>query len=162
MFDPIPGRSSSIEEHDKNANHDKKHAGLLEISTYFIEKFKSGVDACVESDRIFVWYRTHRINATATNDPLKRPTINEHQMSDVLNVYAYVSSPASIRIITGDQQKTLIVEPGWQLFQVPFGFGEQKIELERDGKAIFEVRDMLPIVANPPKYDFDFHVAIGK
>lgn len=156
-----------------NANN---HLPWARITKPFIQQYKTGIPAALESDLIIWEYRTHPANATATQDVVGRPTGAETLLKDEIYITTYLSSPAEVRVTVGsltgsfevlhaatllscDTATDLAVlqaEAGLNTFVQPFEPGSVTVGMWRDGENVGgTLTGERVIVAEPELYDYN-------
>ncbi|KAF9028187.1 hypothetical protein BDZ89DRAFT_1066329 [Hymenopellis radicata] len=99
------------------------HSPWARITKPYVQIYKNGAADSLASDLIIWEYRTHPALATATSDPLARPTSAE-LLSDEIFITTYLSDAAEIRITVGDDETGAYqAEAGLNHFSHPFGSG---------------------------------------
>jgi len=128
------------------------HAGYLELSRHFIEKYKTGKEPDVEREGLFFFYRTHPQDAVVKGE--KPVDLRKGVIEDVLYVTTLTNAAAELRVTTGGAAAVPVpVSPGLQHHRFPFKPGPQRFELWRGGKAIAAANGTT-IESQPKHYNF--------
>ena len=176
FWDPVPGVSKAIDiQPFANNVNGRSHAAFMEISRIFIQQWKLGttpVEAAGGRESLHVWYRTHPVDASATQDPIGRPAFSTFGKVDPARDVIYILALASkangtvtLSVGASAQVSRQISVRGWNYFEIselfPAGLGPFQVQLVRDGKTIVNVPGLIPIDARPTVYDFNYHAPFG-
>ncbi|KAI0084982.1 glycoside hydrolase family 71 protein [Irpex rosettiformis] len=93
------------------------HTAWLDLIKYYISAFKTGTYPTISTDRTFVWGRTYKANAVATNDPLPKP---DHYTWTDDYIYAVIllRTPATFTLSCGSLTTTSAAPAGLSKFKL--------------------------------------------
>lgn len=136
------------------------HTGWLNLTSYYAAAFKTGTYPTPTKDQLVMWSRPHPASASASNDPVGKPT-NYQITSD--NVWAVVlaTSPATVVLSTSSSQsQTFNVPAGVSKLAVPIkAGGTMHGTLTRGGQTVIDLQASdFTFEANPTTYNFNAHV----
>jgi glucan endo-1,3-alpha-glucosidase len=132
------------------------HRGAAAMQRYYIQWYKTGVQPAITRDDVFYFYRTHRKDAVASNDPLGPVTTRFGDVQDDIYVSTMLTAPAELRVITGGVTKSHQVGAGIVHTRVPFNTGTQVFELWRDGIRLWRQQGA-SIDASIAVYNFGYY-----
>jgi glucan endo-1,3-alpha-glucosidase len=144
--------------------HRNCHSGYLELSKHYIAWYKTGKEPPINQDVLFYFYRTHPLNAVAsdTND---LPVLSfAGDVADTVYNTLFLTAPAQLEIASGTNYSTNTLAAGIQSLRTPFAPGSQTFTLKRNGTTVLSVQGP-PILSQITNYDFfpasGFVYAIG-
>jgi glucan endo-1,3-alpha-glucosidase len=134
------------------------HSGWASLLPYFIYAYKNGVnitDVPVTNDTVVFYYRTHSINAVASQDPLPPPT-GSTWPEDNVQVIAFLTEPGTIVVNSGSDSQSFSAVAGFNEFALEgFSEGQQQVELVRGGQAVACGTGSVPIDNSIELYNFN-------
>lgn len=116
----------------------KPHVGYLELSKYFIQWYKTGIQPSINTNSIYFFYRTHHKDIVALSDSLGPVSKRIGDLEDVIYLTTITKDALEIRVTSGVTQKTLQTLPGISHNRIPFTVGEQRFEVFRNGIKIID------------------------
>lgn len=135
------------------------HLAYYELERYYISWFKTNNQPTITKDALFVFYRTHRNAAIASNDASVCPLgpIADDQkwglVTDSLYITTALTAPAEVVVQTGSVTQTISVPAGLSSTDLPFQTGSQVFMLRRAGRVLANITGVA-ISANPVVYNF--------
>jgi glucan endo-1,3-alpha-glucosidase len=134
------------------------HAGYLALVKQYIAWYKTGVPPATNQDALFYFYRTHSTNAIASDTNDIPVTSFQGQVQDVIYTTAWLTSPASLVIASGNTLTTNSLPAGISNQRTSFAPGAQIFALQRSGKPVLSVQgpDVLAQITN-----YDYFTASG-
>ncbi|PRP75351.1 putative kinesin K39 [Planoprotostelium fungivorum] len=108
------------------------HLAYLNITSYFIQWYKTGSEPQIEKETVSVFYRGSSKDAKAPGDGIG-PLQNQQAFSDDFYLVTLLRSPARVTVHSGSATQTFDAQPGLNQFSLPFAEGQQSIEISRDG-----------------------------
>ncbi|PVG00439.1 hypothetical protein CPB86DRAFT_824436 [Serendipita vermifera] len=142
------------------------HQGWLELSTYYIEAFKTGAYPPITQDKVFLWARPHPRDATAP-DHIPRPN-NAELTEDFFWVIVFAKEPCTAILYTPDpaSQPLEIDYKAAMVIDIPSGINKLRyplqpnksmaIRLEREGNTVVDyVAEGYSFNLNPQVYNFN-------
>ncbi|KAF7329330.1 Glycoside hydrolase family 71 protein [Mycena kentingensis (nom. inval.)] len=133
----------------------------LDIMQYYIAWYKTGNPPTIDKDRIFLWAKLFKTDATATGDPVGPPR-DAQFASDTLWAQFHLTDKADLTLTCGDSSQTFS--------EVPAGVSKQKLALTNDCKVSAKISrggadvvsfapEGMEFKTNPDKYNFNAFVA---
>ena len=130
------------------------HTAYLSASKYYIDWFKTGIKPKIKSDEVYYFYRLHPKTVKASI-LIGKPGGEQdyprgsNKLIDNIYVRAYLKSPASIEIKSGEKIRKFDVEAGAHDISMPFELGSQNIKLIRANKIIWSQTGEKEITLDP-------------
>jgi glucan endo-1,3-alpha-glucosidase len=129
------------------------HDALLDLSSYYHIAFKTGRKPAITEEKAYYFYRTHSLNAKATNDPLGMPEEMKMQ-KDHIFVITMLASAASVVIKSGSKTYDPIAVPaGLYKIGVPFQQGAQTVTVLRGNTQVMSGTGATPVSDNIRLYN---------
>ncbi|CAF0832576.1 unnamed protein product [Adineta steineri] len=129
------------------------HDALLDLSSYYHTAFKTGSKPAITEEKAYYFYRTHSLNAKATNDPLGLPEEMKMQ-KDHIFVITMLASAATVVIKSGSKTYDPISVPtGVHKIGVPFQQGTQTVTVRRGNTQVMSGTCATPISDNIQLYN---------
>ncbi|PRP85894.1 glucan endo-1,3-alpha-glucosidase Agn1 [Planoprotostelium fungivorum] len=132
------------------------HQGWQDMTSYFSNWYRSGVQPQVTADRVTYWYRPTSKYAVV-NDTAGLPD-GWDNAEDVVTVFTVLSSPAQLTVLIGDATFGPVVVPAgtsYQTFPFTINGGGVTILLGRDDNIIWAKGDGPTIGQSYPTYNFN-------
>ncbi|TXT07365.1 hypothetical protein VHUM_03085 [Vanrija humicola] len=135
------------------------HTGLAQLTAYYAAAYKTGAYPAITKDSITLWSRPHPAAATASNDPVGRPT-NAGWTSDFLYAVVLATAPATVTLTSGTTSQTFQVGAGLsklKLASAPGGIGGS---VARNGNTVVEYSSgsAFQYTENPVTYNYNYFV----
>jgi len=121
------------------------HIEWFKMSQYYITAFKTGAYPAITKDIIYHWARPHPRAATASHDPLPRPT-GYNWADDDMYAAVFATSKATVILQCGSSSSTFTVNPGVTTLKIPLAAGKMTVKMVRNGQTI--------INNTPPDYTY--------
>jgi glucan endo-1,3-alpha-glucosidase len=129
------------------------HDALLDLSSYYHTAFKTGRKPAITEEKAYYFYRTHSLNAKATNDPLGLPE-EMKQQKDHIFVITMLASAATVIVKSGSKTYDPISVPaGAHKVGVPFHQGVQTVTVHRGNTQVMGGTGDTPISDNIRLYN---------
>ncbi|KAJ7449251.1 glycoside hydrolase family 71 protein [Mycena latifolia] len=94
------------------------HEDWLDLFTYYIQAFKTGVYPTIDRDRIFLWSRLYPAEANASNDSMGPPD-NYKWSQDFLWAIVLLAAPADVVLQCGSTRQTWGLPSGLAKLKLP-------------------------------------------
>ncbi|TFK29164.1 hypothetical protein FA15DRAFT_632705 [Coprinopsis marcescibilis] len=134
------------------------HTAWYDMSEYYIKAFKTGVYPSITQDVIYFWSRPHPAKATASNDPLGRPS-GWDWASDFLWAAVFASSPGTVTLKMGSSSQTFNVNAGVTKLKLPTSAGKITVQMVKNGARVIDHTDnSFTFVDNPVRYNYNAYV----
>lgn len=136
------------------------HTGWLNLTSYYASAFKTGTYPTPTKDQLIMWSRPHAASASASNDPVGRPT-NYQITTDTVWAVVLATSPATVILSTSSSQsQTFNVPTGVSKLAVPISpGGTMHGTLIRGGQTVIDLQaPNFTFEANPTTYNFNVQV----
>lgn len=139
-----------------SANHGHTY---LDISQYYLKRFKTGAFPAITTDAIHVTHRTHRHNATVPYaEPMRqRAGTNRIAARDTVEVLTFMRSSASVTVTVGSTQHTYTAPAGVSAKLFPLQDGHTAATATRSGSTVATVRTKDPVVSRVTQQDMTYH-----
>jgi len=133
--------------------HRYSHEGYLELSKRFIAWYKTGQQPPITQDALFYFYRTHPMNAVASNTNDMWVGWRTGDIADQIYVTTVLTAPAQVEISSGNLTTTNQVPTGISSFRTSFAPGAQNFVLQRNGVQVLTTQGP-NILGRITNYDF--------
>lgn len=131
------------------------HSAWSQMSQYYITAFKTGSYPAITKDVIYFWARPHPASATASHDPLPRPS-GYNWSSDNMWAAVFATSKATVTLQCGSSSSTFTVNPGVNLLKIPLAAGKMTVKMVRNGQTIInQTPQDFNFVTNPALYNYN-------
>lgn len=120
---------------------------IYDLTAYYLTWFKTGNAPTITRDAL---YYSHRSHATTAQPDLTKQraayrVVNGQPASDEVELLAFLTAPATLKIRIGTTEVTKDVPAGVQSFRVPLREGTPSFTAVRDGKTVASVQSAFPI-----------------
>lgn len=146
----------------------RHRTALLDICSYYIAYFKSGLPPPIAEDRVFLTHRTQLIGATPSRQ-VGLATIREGSTPgrDAVEALSFLTSPATVTVSVGPSKTVCNAPAGVSSCVAPIGeLGPHGLtvsaEASRDEKPVVTVVSRYKIVADPVVQDLSYTVSEGR
>lgn len=139
----------------KEQNFYKSHAGFAQLNKYFIKWYKGGTQPPIKKDRLFFFYRTHPISASADDPEGKNLNIMGDQLDDIY-VTALLTQPAELVVKIGSKKQVYHLKAGLSTNEVPFSVGTPVFTLSRNNAIILSKKGE-DIKSNITRYNYNYY-----
>jgi len=129
------------------------HAGYLELAKHYISWYKTGQEPAIPGDALFYYYRTHPMNAVASNTNDVPVTWQFGDIADVIYNTVFLTAPAQLVISSGGNLSTNTMASGIQSLRTPFAAGPQQFVISRNGVPVIAAQGP-DILSQIQVYDF--------
>ncbi|KAF8644534.1 hypothetical protein AX16_008410 [Volvariella volvacea WC 439] len=134
------------------------HTAWFDMSQYYITAFKTGSYPPITQDVIYYWARPHPTHATASADPLGKPT-GWDWSEDFLWAAVFATGPASVTLQCGGSSQTFNVNAGVNKLKVPTAPGRITVSMNRNGATIINQSPSdFTFTNNPTLYNYNAYV----
>jgi glucan endo-1,3-alpha-glucosidase len=116
------------------------HKGYLELSRRYISWYKTGQQTPINQDALYYFYRTHPLNAVASNTNDVPVTTFFGDVADVIYTTTFLTASAQLEISTGGTLVTNSLPAGMTHLRTPFSPGPQKFTVRRNGSVVTSVQ----------------------
>ncbi len=130
------------------------HGAYLELSKYYIQWYKTGVQPAIDRDALFAFYRTQPTNAISsmTND-LPVTSFNG-DVKDEIFITVMLRLPSSLEVSSGGTLTTNSLSPGLHHVRTSSNPGPQTFIIRRNGRAVVTVQGREIEGQNVRQYNF--------
>jgi hypothetical protein len=129
------------------------HAAYLDLSSHYIEWYKSGSEPGINHDAIYLFSRTHPKSAIASSTNDVPVTGLYGDVQDVLYTSVSLVAPAQLVFAAGTNRKTNPVPAGISSVRTPFSVKGQTVTVVRNGSPVLSV-EAPAVAAKIQNYDF--------
>ncbi|KAF5382553.1 hypothetical protein D9615_002844 [Tricholomella constricta] len=141
------------------------HTGWLELTRHYATAFKTGSFPNIETDKLFMWSRTHPTQANAP-DPVGQPTnfelASSFHFEDAVWAVVMTTAPSTVVLSTSPTtSQTFEVPAGLSKLSIPItAGGKMQGTISRGGKAVVTLNaPQFTFQENPEVYNFNAFVA---
>ncbi|HEY3329777.1 MAG TPA: endo-1,3-alpha-glucanase family glycosylhydrolase [Capsulimonadaceae bacterium] len=127
--------------------------GLGELNRYYIQWYKSGIQPTITSDALFYNYRIHSASLIASGDARSPVTCGNGTFADSIYVTTALTSPATLRVVSGGTTTNIAMAAGIQSTTVPMNAGTQTFSIIRGATTVATVTGA-PIASSITMYDY--------
>ncbi|KAK8865867.1 hypothetical protein IAR55_001015 [Kwoniella newhampshirensis] len=135
------------------------HTGLSSLTKYYSTAFKTGSYPSITKDEIIMWARPHPHDATATSDPVGRPTGWTYTED---NLYAVVlaTAPSTVTLTSGTNSQTFSVSEGLTKLKIPMSAGSMGGTIARSGSSVasYNSGSAFSYTTSPSIYNYNYFV----
>jgi len=131
------------------------HTAWFDMSEYYITAFKTGSYPAITKDVIYFWARPHPAAATASSDPLPKPS-GFSWAEDSMWAAVFATSQATVTLQCGSSSSTFTVSTGVTTLKIPLAAGEMSVKMVRNARTIIdETAQNYTYVLNPVLYNYN-------
>lgn len=134
----------------------------LDLSSYYLTRFKTGQWPAIVRDTVYVTNRVQFAAATPSDGQslLMRPRAGTASPRDDVEVLTFLTAPATVDTVTGDVHGSYRARSGVQARLLPLQYGYNTAAVVRDGRTTAEVGSAYPVQADPQVQDLQYY-AVG-
>ncbi|KAF9456254.1 glycoside hydrolase [Collybia nuda] len=139
------------------------HTAWYDMSQYYITAFKTGSFPAITQDVIYYWARTHPATATASADPLPRPSGFDWS-PDTLWAVVFSTSTSTVTLKCGSSSQTFSnVAPGVTKLKIPLSPGKITVTMVKNGATVInQTPSDYTFITNPTIYNENAYVGAAK
>lgn len=137
---------------------------FLEISKYFITKYKTGVYPKPVGDTVCVTHRTHRVDAKPVKQDrvMKASDVDLEPPRDMIEVFALVEKPCDITVENGSVQEAKALKAGLNIVTAPLGQGEVSVTLTRESDPVTRIVSPAHVRSSIEVQDLAYHAVLHR
>lgn len=130
----------------------------LDISSYYLTKFKTGEWPLIERDVIHLSHRIQFAAARPTDQPMLM-TLREGSSParDEVEVLAFLKRKAIVEVTTGNTVQSYLAREGMSVWNTGLKPGETAVIVRRAGRVVASVRSPHVGTADPAVQDLQYH-----
>ncbi|MFJ5088149.1 glycoside hydrolase family 71 protein [Streptomyces sp. NPDC088674] len=131
----------------------------LDLSSYYLTRFKTGDWPRIVRDTVYVTSRTQFAAASPAQGTAKTMRLrgNSAPARDTVEALAFLSAPAAVRVLQDGATKEERLNTGVHPLVVPLRTGTATGEIWRDGTRTASVRTAYPVEAKPKVQDLQYY-----
>ncbi|OWZ54809.1 glucan endo-1,3-alpha-glucosidase agn1 [Cryptococcus neoformans c45] len=135
------------------------HTGLYSLTNYYATAFKTGAYPMITEDEIIMWARPHPHDATASSDPIGRPT-GWSYTDDYLYAVVLTTGSATVTLTSGSITETFSVSAGLTKLKVSLSEGSISGSISRSGRTVasYNAGSAFTYTTSPITYNFNYFV----
>lgn len=138
------------------------HTAWFEMSQYYITAFKTGSYPPILEDTIYYWSRPHPAHATASGDPIGKPT-GWDWTEDSLWAAVFATAPATVYLQCGSSSQSFSVGAGVSKLKIPNAAGQITVRLIRNGATLInKTPSDFTFTLSPVRYNYNAYVGSAK
>jgi hypothetical protein len=142
-----------------------RHAwGPLDISAYYLVRYKYGSYPAIRRIGLFVSHRTQLASAKPSFPETRLMTLRQGSSParDTVEALSFVTSPAQVSITVGSATTTCTVPAGVGVCTAPLTPGNVRVVMRRNGLTVQSVSSSQTVVANPYVQTLDYTVTSSR
>lgn len=137
--------------------------GFLDLNSYYVRWYKTGVRPKVLRDTI---YLTHRLQPWATQPSYSQSLLMQprggSQPRDIAEALTFLTEPATVTIASGTQSKSCQLPAGEATCTLPLSAGTVRATVTRNGRTAASVTSPHEVSATPYVQDLQYVIASSK
>ena len=120
---------------------------IFDLTAYYTTWFKTGVQPAIKRDAIYYSHRQSSTTAAPDLSKQREPyrVVNGAPPSNEIELLAFLTAPATLRISVGGTVENKDVPAGIQSFRVPIREGTPTFQILRNGASVASVTSAFPI-----------------
>ena len=135
------------------------HEKINVLTKYYSTAFKTGTYPTISEDSLILWSRPHPQDATATSDPVGKPT--GYDWTDD-NLYAVVlaQSDATVTLTSGSSSESFSVSAGLTKLKMASAVGSISAQMTRSGSVVasYSAGSAFSYTDSPSTYNYNYLV----
>ena len=142
--------------------------GYLDLSSYYLVKFKTGSYPTIKRDAVYLTHRTHTAKATPACASYTSPKIpctllmesTDASIADYDNVEStvFLTAPATVEIKIGANTYNHNLPAGMSVVSNPLATGTVSARIMRGGTKVAGVTSPYIVTDSPPVQDMQYHI----
>ncbi|WP_197074820.1 glycoside hydrolase family 71 protein [Rhodococcus sp. MEB064] len=136
-----------------------RHAwGPLDVSAYYLVRYKYGSWPAIKRIGLFISHRTQTAAARPSFPESRLMTLRQGSSParDLVEVATFVSSPAQVTVQVGTRSTTCSVPAGLGICTAPLGTGTIRAVIKRNGLTVQSVTSAQTVAATPYVQSLDY------
>jgi Glycosyl hydrolase family 71 len=131
----------------------------LDLSSYYLTRFKTGRWPVIVRDTVYVTGRVQFVHATPGDGQslLMRPRPGTATPRDDVEVLTFLTAPATVDTVDGGVHGSYSAAAGVQATLLPLHYGYSTAAVVRDGRTTAKVGTVYPVVADPAVQDLQYY-----
>jgi len=131
----------------------------LDLSSYYLTRFKTGRWPAIVRDTVYVTNRVQFADATPGDGQtlLMRPRPGTATPRDDVEVLTFLTAPATVDTVTGSVRGGYHADAGVQARLLPLQYGYNTAAVVRGGRTTAKVSSAYPVVADPQVQDLQYY-----
>ncbi len=137
------------------ANHGRT---FLDISAYYLTKWKTGTAPTIKRDTVYLTHREHKVAARPSYPQTKLMALRSGSSParDTVEALTFLKAPATVRIKVGSASYSCAVDAGVDTCTVPLGPGTVSASVVRSGTTVTAVTSRQKVVSTPYVQDLEY------
>lgn len=133
--------------------------GPLDISSYYLSRFKTGAWPTIKRDVVYLSHRTQFAGAKPTGGQTKIMQLRggSSPARDTVEILAYLTSQSTVKVTIGSKVHTYTAPAGESVQVYPLQTGKIKVEVTRSGAAVTSVASPFTVQSSVPVQDMLYH-----
>jgi hypothetical protein len=133
--------------------------GPLDISSYYLARFKSGAWPRILDDVVYLSHRVQFADAVPTAQRrLMELRSGSGPARDTVEVLAFLPEPAVVVLDIGDERHTFSVPAGVHAVTAPLGVGRVRVQVQRNDEVVTAASSPFEVVGRPAIQDEGYRV----
>jgi hypothetical protein len=131
----------------------------LDLSSYYLTRFKTGHWPVIVRDTVYVTNRVQFADATPSDGQsrLMSPRPGTATPRNDVEVLTFLTAPATVNTVTGNVSGSYHADAGVQAQLLPLRYGYNSATVVRDGRTTATVRSAYPVQADPQVQDLQYY-----
>ncbi len=131
---------------------------FLEVSAWFLARWKTGDEPAVARDSVVLTHRTQRYGGEVVGGQWRRLQLRPGSSPavDLVEAVSFATGPATLRLVVGTSETSCEVSRGLSVCTAPLGSGEIRTELVREGAVVASVASPYQLEEAPAAEDLQY------
>ncbi|WP_448316884.1 glycoside hydrolase family 71 protein [Streptomyces sp. CO7] len=134
----------------------------LDVSSYYLARFKTGSWPRVVRDTVYLTHRVQPHDARAAGQPEPmRPRPGSAPARDTVEVLTFLARPGAVDVTVGDLHERFTMEAGVRAELLPLRPGRTAAEVTRGGRTTTEAVTRFAVTTSPEVQDLQYYGVTG-
>jgi hypothetical protein len=136
-----------------------KHGhSFLDISAYYLTKWKTGKAPTIVRDTVYLTHRTHKVAAKPSYPQTKLMALRSGSSParDTVEALTFLKAPATVKVKVGSASYTCQADAGVDTCTVPLGPGTVSASVVRSGTTVTALTSPNKVVSTPYVQDLEY------
>ena len=137
------------------ANHGRT---FLDISAYYLTRWKTGKAPAIVRDTVYLTHREHKVSARPSYPQTKLMSLRSGSSParDTVEALTFLKAPATVRVKVGSASYSCAVDAGVDTCTVPLGTGTVSASVVRNGTTVTALTSPQKVTSTPYVQDLEY------
>lgn len=138
---------------------------FLDISSYYLTRFKTGSWPAIVRDTVYLTSRVQPVNAVpaqGVESKLMKPRAGTASPRDDVEILAFLTAPATVNVTVGGNRSGHDAAAGVQTVLVPLATGSSSAEVVRNGQTVTAVASASPVSSQVAVQDLQYRATSSR